>query len=205
MTIAAVLINSLVFAAQWFALSPNGNHDYIRMTSLLILPVMLSLLAIPLFALLMLKRDFRRIALLATAGCAIYGVVGWSLFYLASEYRLARFETVAEQSEYLVDAIRRYEIDKGYPPSRFEELVPAYIPDMPRTGMGAYPDFHYRVKKMDSDINNHWFNGPWSLYIDIPLNDKHSEKFIYFPQRDIPDHWEQNIIERVGDWIYVRD
>lgn len=205
--IAAVAINSPVLVAQWFALSAGGNTRFISLTSWLINPVLLSLLLVPLLVFLLLKQELRRVVLVLLIGCMIYGFVGWSIFYIASIYRMSRFADVAQQSEYLVDAIRRYEIDKGAPPARLDDLVPAYIPGMPETGLGAYPAYGYQVT---NEYNRQltagpWFNRLWLLYIDIPLQDGHGEKFIYFPPRDIPEQWEQTIVQRMDDWVYVRE
>ncbi|MGD8567308.1 MAG: hypothetical protein PVJ39_04435 [Gammaproteobacteria bacterium] len=204
--IAAIAINSLVLVTQWLALSPGGSQQYIHFSSILIVPVMLALLAIPLLLLLLLVRHLRARALILIAACAIYGVVGWSLFQVSSMYRISRFETVSDQAGDLVNAIRQYQKDNGHPPSRLGDLVPAYIARVPDTGLGAYPHYQYKLtNKGKTSKSRQWLHRPWVLYIDIPLNDEHSEKFIYLPVADTPQQDGQNIVKRLGDWVYVHD
>lgn len=202
--LAALVINGLAFAAQWFALSPNGHQYYIQYSALLIIPVMLSLLLVPIFVLLLISRPLRSIAILAIAVCVTYGVTGWALFYLSSIYRMTRFETVGEQSTILVQAIKQYESDQGEPPPLLESLVPRYIPSVPRTGMGAYPDYEYNPSTTKTDITGWAPERRWNLYIDIPLNSEQSEIFIYYPKQVAPQEIEQKVISRLGDWIYIR-
>jgi hypothetical protein len=199
--IAAIAINSLVLITQWLALSPDGSQQYIRFASVLIIPIMLAFLAIPLLVLILLARHLRKRALILIAACAIYGVIGWSLFYVSNMYRMARFETVADQAGVLVNAIRQYQIDKGHPPSRLDELVPAYLAQVPNTGLGAYPHFQYKTTDEATTSNDRH----WILYIDIPLNDEQSEKFIYLPKAVTPQQSDRKIVQRLGDWVYIHE
>lgn len=204
--IAAVGINSLVLITQWLALSPNGSQHYIRFASLLIIPVMLALLTIPLLVLLLPARQLRKRVLILIAACAIYGAIGWAWFYVSNLYRMSRFETVAVQAGGLVNAIRQYQKDKGYPPSRLDDLVPVYLAQVPDTGLGAYPHFQYKATDEGTATNDRqWFHEHWMLYIDIPLNDEQSEKFIYLPKAVTPQQNGQKIVQRLGDWVYVHD
>lgn len=63
-------------------------------------------------------------------------------------WRRARFEEAAEKGMVVVDAIERSTTDIGVPPARLDNLVPEYLPEIPKTALSRYPDYEYFVSTM---------------------------------------------------------
>ncbi|MBM3458122.1 MAG: hypothetical protein FJX77_06275 [Armatimonadetes bacterium] len=78
------------------------------------------------------------------AGCFVY-----LLFHDFDPWflRKPRFEAATVRAQPLIDAIQRYERDKGAPPPSLEALTPRYLPRVPGTGLRKYPAFTYTVYK----------------------------------------------------------
>ncbi|MBI5834521.1 MAG: hypothetical protein HZB16_19660, partial [Armatimonadetes bacterium] len=68
-----------------------------------------------------------------------------------SPVRLARLDDLGRRSQPLIDAVRAYERDYGEPPATLADLVPKYLPAVPRTGLIGYPDYQY-----DPGVGQQW-------------------------------------------------
>ena len=125
---------------------------------------------------------------------AACGVVAPALGFTRGEAWFAEFDQillveVAEHSEPLVEAIRRYDTDHGRPPARLADLVPDYFPQRPRTGLRGYPEYDYRP--------NPGFGNRWVLEVSLGL-----DSLLYFESQEYGD---SEVPRRIGDWIYVSD
>jgi hypothetical protein len=58
---------------------------------------------------------------------------------------------LVERGDRLVDAILQYETATGHPPARLEDLVPRFLPSVPSTGCGAFPDWLYVAQATEAD------------------------------------------------------
>jgi len=201
--IVSVLINSLIFIVQWYALSPFGNSAYLQFVSTLIVLATMAMLFIPILAFGLALPYKRKRTLLILACCAVYAGAGFLFAKLSMLYREYAFEKLAERSQPLVSAIERFEKERGYPPENLRGLVPAYLRAIPATGIGSYPDYTYEVNA-GADPR---FTHRWILYVSIPKSgvDKAIEKFIYLPDPVDREDWHGKVIWRMGNWEYISE
>ena len=71
----------------------------------------------------------------------------FSFFVMPTRVKLemSPFDKLAERSVYLVEAIKKFEQDKGKPPVNLLALVPEYLPKIPSTKISAYPYYEYNI------------------------------------------------------------
>jgi hypothetical protein len=100
--------------------------------------------------------------------------------------RLRRFEPVVERARPLIEAVERYERDRGSPPEELESLVPDYLDRIPSTGVRWSPQFQYFSVGP----------GEWHLYVPAGWLDE----FAYDPEFEFGDP-----ADRIGPWVYWRD
>ena len=107
------------------------------------------------------------------------------------------FAKLAVRSQPLIAAIRSYEQRHGRPPESLSKLVPEFIPAVPPTGMGAYPNYEYFTPATDYD------NNPWILRVFTPTVGINFDQFLYFPLTNYPPKGCGGVLRRIGDWAYV--
>ncbi len=100
----------------------------------------------------------------------------------------------------LVQSIHAFTTDNGKPPGSLQQLVPKYIPAVPRTGIGAFSEYRYVIGEPDKYDGN-----PWVLIISPPCPPLGFDKLMYFPQQNYPTHGYGGSVERVGSWAYVHE
>jgi hypothetical protein len=106
------------------------------------------------------------------------------------------FTPVAERGQAIIDAVEAYHNDRGTYPDCVEEFVPAYLKEMPKTGLAGYPDFKYR--KGDDTI-------PYVVSVDTPRGGLNWDQFIDWPTGDYDKHYWGGWIEPVGKWVYFHE
>ncbi len=120
---------------------------------------------------------------------------------LGENIRREAFLKLAARSQPLVDAIHGYETKHGRPPDTLQSLVPEFLPQVPRTGMGAYPEYHF----VAGEAAQRFANNPWALYVPTPSGGINFDQFIYFPLQNYPRRGFGGWLEPVGDWAYVHE
>ena len=85
----------------------------------------------------------RVLAIVLLLSCLSFVGTGQLLGPRVHQLRERRIRQFAERSRPLVAAIEAFEREKGQPPDALEALVPGYLPSLPATGMGAFPDVIY--------------------------------------------------------------
>ncbi len=130
---------------------------------------------------------------------------GWNI-------RREAFAALAERSRPLIEAIEAFEQVEGRPPTSLDELVPIYLPEVPTTGMNAYPRWFYRVtsdgKKSDpvtGPQGNPSEENRWSLSVPCSSGAINFDRFTYWPLKNYPDTRDGRGIERIGDWAYEHE
>jgi hypothetical protein len=118
---------------------------------------------------------------------------------LGERVRRNAFVQLAERSGPLVQAIQAYADKEGHPPARLEELIPAFLPSLPGTGLCAYPGYAY-LKGAEA---RRFAENPWVLL--VPVGNLDFDKFLYLPQQNYPQHGFGGTVERMGDWAYVHE
>ena len=113
--------------------------------------------------------------------------------------RASAFDSFSHRSMAVVSAIEQYTDATGKPPKSLSELVPTYLPAVPKTGMAAYPNYKY--KAMSGDCSD---KSQWHLSVDvtefIDMN-----RLLYCPAQDYelaPDFVHSRM--QIGTWVYDR-
>ncbi len=106
------------------------------------------------------------------------------------------FTPVAERGQAIIDAVEAFHRDNGAYPECVEDFVPAYLKEMPKTGLAGYPDFTYR--KGDDTI-------PYVVSVNTPRGGLNWDEFIYWPTGNYEKHYWGGWIEPVGKWVYFHE
>jgi len=130
------------------------------------------------------------------AGSLVVGCA-WSLVdtnrYSTDRYsydsRVRAFEHVPERGAPLVEAILRFEEQHGEPPADLEQLVPDYLPSIPRPSRRGR--FEYDVWPARAPRRT------WQLYVDASIFFVNMDMFVYDPERQYGGNRY-----RFGDWVY---
>ncbi|MFO1458633.1 MAG: hypothetical protein U1G08_04430 [Verrucomicrobiota bacterium] len=72
---------------------------------------------------------------------------------------------LAARSEPVVMAVDAYVRANHRPPARWSNLVPAFLPEEPATGIATHPRFDLIVEP--SLLNRHYGGNPWAIRLDI--------------------------------------
>ncbi|MFA6212237.1 MAG: hypothetical protein WCT03_24945 [Candidatus Obscuribacterales bacterium] len=168
-----------------------------------VLPFLACVLGVPvsLFALLFPKARYSALrALLVCLAGFVFLFAGMQARFVI---RTKQFEQLADHSRPLISAIKRFEKDHSKPPTKLDELVPLYINEIPHTGMGAYPDYEYKLST-EAPGPDH-LAAPWELSVDCPVGMLNWDVFYYLPTEKYPQHDYGGYIERIKNWAYVHE
>lgn len=186
-------------AIQWLAVSKNGSDLVLGFEMPLLLMATAAFFGF--FGAILglaFKKTRRAAALFGLCSVIYLPVFVWSL-RIGDRVRMNAFYHLAERSRPLIDAIRAFEQKTGRPPESLSSLVPDFIPSVPGTGMGAYPEYRYLVN------TTNWDGNPWVLTVFTPSGGINFDQFIYFPLTNYPPRGYGGWLERVGDWAYVHE
>lgn len=111
------------------------------------------------------------------------------------------FLGLAERSKPLIQAIHSFESLHGSPPTDLNALVPGFLPEIPDTGMAAYPRYEYRTAEKAAEYEGN----PWTLTVFTPSGGINFDQFMYFPKQNYPEKGYGGWLERVADWAYVHE
>lgn len=130
------------------ALSPVGHDAWFLLEALLWPALAFAVLLLPVL-LLVLLRDRAPGMQRLTAGVLVFVASTVMGATFKEPVRKAHLHRVADHGAPLVAAIARYEADNGRPPAQLQALVPRYLATIPDTGLGAHPEWTYRVTPAD--------------------------------------------------------
>ena len=196
----SLFINSGFVVAEWYATSKNGSDVLLWVSLLLVLPLLLSLL-IGLACLLGTFTHWKEKSLKISVGSLAFFIVGVLMIQAGGWLRLNEFSKLAERSEPIILAIERFEKETGHAPKYLDMLVPVYLPEIPKTKMGAYPNYsYYAGTKAEEYAGN-----PWVLEIFSPTAGINFDLFFYFPLQNYPKHGYGGVLEKIGKWAYVHE
>ncbi len=118
--------------------------------------------------------------------------------WMHESLRSHAFHMLAARSIPLVDAVRSFEQAMGVPPTTLADLVPHYLPEVPHTGMRAYPDYRYSKHSVCDGDNR------WQIAVDIGgvLN---WDYFFYCPLGNYPSDIGGDWVEVIGEWAYLHE
>ncbi len=166
------------------------------------IPLSVGTLAAPLVALGLISKGTRiRAAVflstwLLLATCTLIGG------RLSTEIRMAGIRAFVDRTPSLIAAINQYVKEQSVPPATLSDLVPAYLPTLPCTGMSAYPTYRF----MSGDQCRKEYGGnPWAIIVDTPSAFLNWDQIFYLPDQNYPEYGYGGGIERIGEWAYVHE
>ena len=170
--------------------------------------VLLVLLAVPLvpcfliIGVLRMHNDRQFLQGLSRALACTCMIAAWALAFIASlHFRHDAFVRAEKVGNRVVDALAQYHKNHDAYPITLAELVPAYLPEVPHTGLIGYPDYKYRRGFNDLEERP----GDYELYIPCPFGLIDFDRFIYWPSEKYPDTLQGNGVERIGRWAYIHE
>ena len=188
-----IFCESIVMSAipRWISGWVSGLWEIIA--GLIVIGLILVVFVSPIFILFRKTRPF---ALNAFICCCVA-----LLFFLPSMVasrliRMNGFEELGKRSKPLIAAIEKFEKEKGHAPNLLSELVPEYLPAVPNTGIGAYPNYEYTTLKNERD--------KWQLTVSCSVGLLNWDEFFYLPSKVYEKRYG-GWIEPVGDWAYFHE
>ncbi len=197
--VVSTQLNGAIIDASAESVAPDGS---LWAPIWLALPMMASFYATPLLLLGLMPRKTREACFLSLLFILAYFGVARICISIAGDVRMDGFKALAQRSTPLVDAIARYEEESGSPPPSLDDLVPDYLPEVPSTGMGAYPDYEYITGDTAQD---RYKKNSWVLIVPTPPGGLGWDQFMYFPNQNYPERGYGGVLERIQDWAYVHE
>lgn len=197
--IGSFLVGGLIVFADYHAVAPNGSGTLLFAVLFLGIPFLISVAAIPISLFFCISSKRQRSAFQVLISSLIFAVVFIVSVNIGGRVRMNGFHALAQRSIPLVEAIKAYEQKHGNPPPTLNDIVPDFLPSIPETGMGSYPQYRYYVGKKDRYHGN-----PWILEVFTPSALINFDVFVYAPKQNY-DSWCGDPFERVGDWAYLHE
>lgn len=204
---ATVAIGSGLFAvlffvaASWMPLQPYGGFIWLEAaiigTLVWMVVIAIAVVSLPLCIPKRTRGPALRIFMIS-ASIAVLSIAG---IRLGGMVRMNEFERLAERSLPLVRAIESFVETENRVPDELGDLVPEYLAEVPKTGMGAYPDYEFVTSK-DGEATE---GNDWILRVDCPLGFLNWDQFLYFPNGNYPEFGYGGYLVPVGDWAYVHE
>ncbi|MFC2172193.1 hypothetical protein ACFLU6_06125 [Acidobacteriota bacterium] len=204
----SALVSALFVFSYCYSTSPKGSDFFVDLSFFLLFSLFWLFIAacssvIVSAFMLNSSSNSKRIDAtnLLAASLTFIAVVAIS-YFLANELRISCFRKLADRSDALIQAITSYEQLHGTPPSDLHFLVPDFLPDIPDTGMGAYPSYEYLV----GEVAEKPYDNPWVLYVDCPAGRFLDwDRFYYFPRQNYSASLNSQSYDLVGEWAYLYD
>lgn len=162
--------------------------------------LMLAVLPVAGFGLVGLIWSRSRANALACLGAVLLGApltllgINWS-----ERLRHQAFVELSQRSAPVVTAIQEFVRQRGQPPTALEDLVPDFLPELPETGLCAYPNYTL----LSGEKAQRFEANPWVLMVSVGSLD--FDVFLYLPLQNYPAHGFGGVVERMGDWGYVHE
>jgi hypothetical protein len=201
----AIAISPLAYFpfSHWLAVAPYGTGLCLWIgTFVFEILVLIALLMTPILLFRLLVRSERKQAVIYLAASMLLIVSCGGGIILGLHIHMAGIRSWATKARPLILAIHKYEREHSTPPPNLESLVPNYLPEIPTTGMAAYPVFSFHT---GDDAQQEYFNNPWAVSILTPTSFLNFDELLYFPQQNYPEVGYGGWLERIGNWAYVHE
>jgi hypothetical protein len=188
--------------SEWATVSLLNSDFLVCLQPVYALLLAAAVVLYPVFAICAFFKRFRPDAFFYLLICVVtVPSVVWGIEQ-GDRVRIQGMAAFADRSRPLVDAIRQFERERGAPPNDLQQLVPGFLPEVPSTGMTAYPDYEYHVGPIAAQD---YHGNPWALSVFTPSGMINFDQMLYFPKQNYPDTGYGGWLERVGDWAYVHE
>ncbi len=197
----AAIFGGLTIFLDYYAVSPNGSAEILNLHLFTGISVLAAFFMALKSGFAVLRRQTRYVGFKNFLICLTFVVAMVGSERIGNRIRMHAFAGLAQRSEPLVAAIKSYELKYGKPPDSLEALIPEFLPAVPRTGMGAYPEYRYLIADENRGDND---GNPWVIIVNTPTGILNSDRFFYYPLQNYPSQlWETNPVERIRDWAYL--
>lgn len=115
---------------------------------------------------------------------------------------MAGLDSFTYRSQPLIEAIKQFERDNSAPPATLDDLIPKYLPEVPATGMMAYPDYQYHV---GIHAKEKYCDNPWALTVQTPSGGINFDMMLYLPNQKYPKNGFGGWLRPINDWAYVHE
>jgi hypothetical protein len=115
--------------------------------------------------------------------------------------RRVALERIAQNARPVTTAVEKYRIDHNRYPASLQELVPLYLPTVPRPDALGCPEYHYRLPRT---VQQPAFGG-YELKLRTPSGGIDFDCFVYWPEQEYPASMYGGTVERIVDWAYVHE
>jgi|SRR5689334_13632635 len=113
--------------------------------------------------------------------------------------KLFGYDLLGHRSVPLISAIQAFERERGGPPLTLAELVPNFMPAIPKTGMAAYPHYEYAPDPGPCPTDNRW-------HVKVDAGEVLKWDFYYFcPKKNYREEGWGGYNEVRGDWAYLHE
>jgi hypothetical protein len=197
-----VLFNGCLPIMYWSAFRPGGSTTLLSFAFVWMLLSLLAVFLLPFALLLMLWRRVRRHAV-AMAAILFLQLAAFMAATLASEgIRDRSLSELCERARPLVRTLHVYEQRTGRAPESLDVLVPGYIEEIPKIGLGE----EYRLVAGD-EARMRWNGRRWALTLGVPSVWPFPETLVYLPDRRYEETVGGLRLRRlIGDWgLYAWD
>lgn len=116
---------------------------------------------------------------------------------------------MAARAEPLITAIRKFESTHGAP-RVLTELLPKYLPAIPKPGLNSSAEFFYTRTVRYAQHENAWtisVHAPhpplFSGFNRLAIRD--DGEVVYLPNQNYEVLDSRGVLERIGTWAYVHD
>jgi hypothetical protein len=119
--------------------------------------------------------------------------------FLVDQFLLRAFCPSANE---VVAAVKRFEADRGKAPTDLQEIVPHYLPAIPKPGVGPDGTFGFTPARTESDGTR----APWSLRVRVRYRGRNARLEFSGSQAEMDRMLRVRMLERVrkiGDWLFV--
>ncbi len=199
-TVMAVLAWPLLGFAKWMAM--NGSRwwlaDLLAVTIYIFL-VMIALVGIVVVPVLTWRRKAWRWGIKWIGSCLLmlFGVmVGIST---GVKFQKAGYERFVKESAPLVAALEKFTSEEGHAPATLAELVPQYLPAVPKPSIGIQSDYGYRAGDQALAENL------WTLHVSVPTLGIDMDQFHYFPKQNYGENFPVRRMKFLGGWGILLD
>jgi hypothetical protein len=140
-------------------------------------------------------RPFVLSILLVAAMCIGFIPGLWTSRYM----KLFGYDLLGSRSVPLVAAIQAFERERGEPPLQLDDLVPEFLPAIPKTRMAAYPDYEYAPEPGPCPNDNRW-------HLKVDAGEVLKWDFYFFcPRKNYTESGWGGYNEVRGDWAYLHE
>jgi len=201
--LAGILFIVLQWLSRYSPILAFLNEAYLILFIVLVLALLLVLLPLAPFLLsgMLLPKARQSSVLIFLLGYAAIATAYGSMM-IGERVHFQAFAAMTARSKPLIAAIRAYEAKYRQPPERLDELVPEFLDKIPRTGIGASPN--YILRRYLPDSADYLQNGGNSWMLEVGAGRLFCHSFmVYYPLQNFP-RGDMGVLERINGWAYVR-